>query len=348
MSWIQENKFVTGLIGVTVVIGGGILYLGSSQGSAFDAKMEEYETLKSQYASLAKSTPYPSKENLKEREKGIAQYRQEISDVRAAFATFRPDAFAEITPKAFGDARVKVTSGLHQAFKDAEVALPESATEFGFEKYAKSLPKAAATGKLNYQLGATEWLLTKLAEAKPSALVNISRTILPIEAGKAAAEPTPRKKGKGKKKGANQSAQANPYEIMPMELTFTADEAAVREFLKEMVNAKEYFYAIRALRIRNEKQIAPTQKDANFPASVAAGSTGAAQDLFGGFDGVNDGEVEDAAEGEVSYNPPAKVSEVILKQVLGNEKLHVHVAFDIVFLEPKEPTPADAEAADAK
>lgn len=359
MSWIQENKFVAGLIGVTAVVGGGILYFGSSQGGAFNEKMQEYETLKSQYASLEKSTPYPNKENLKAREQGIAQYGKQIAGVRAALAAFRPDAMGNITPKEFGDARVKMASTLSEAFKTAGVAMPEDTSlEFGFEKYSTTLPKPAATPKLSYQLGATEWLFTKLAEAKPAAILNIHRPTLEIEDGKAA-EPAPKKgkkKAAARKKGAGNAADAKPYELMPMEIAFTADESAVRDFLKEMVNSKEYFYAIRSLRVRNEKQIVPSEKDANFPAPTPVAPAGGELDPFGGFPGLDgaatDGEGSDdsAAEGEAATAAPApaKVSEVILKRVLGDEKLHVHIVFDVVLLKPKEPAAADAKAADAK
>lgn len=363
MSWIQENKFVAGLIGVTVVIGGGIIYFGSSQGSAFNAKMQEYESLKGQYASLEKATPYPNKENLNERKQGIAKYDEEIMAVHSALVAFSPDAEAKMTPKEFSDARVKVTADLNQAFKDTEVELPDVPIEFGFEKYATSLPKPAATTKLSYQLGATQWLLTKLAEAKPAALLNVNRTVLPIEDGKEAAKPAPPKEGKKKKskkggrksakKGASKPTEAPPYELMPMELTFTANEAGVRQFLKQMVNSEKYFFSIRALRISNEKQVGPTQRDANFPTTTPAAE---GNPLGGGFDGflsgVDDGgdpeDADAAAEEENLEELAAKVSEVILKKVLGDEKLHVHIAFDVVLLKPMATAPADAKDADSK
>ena len=75
---------------------------------------------------------------------------------------------------------------------------------------------------------------------------------------------------------------------MPVELAFTASEASMRNFLKEMANSKEYLYAIRSLRIRNEKQNAPSPKDAAFqdkkPNNDDAGFFAPEEnDVFGGF-----------------------------------------------------------------
>jgi len=252
MSWIQENKFVAGLIGVTAVLGGAIFYFGNSQGGAYDEKMEEYEGLKSQYLSLEKATPYPNEENLKAREQGVSQYHRTINAVRTGLAAYRPDALAPMSAEGFNDARVKMMNNLSAVFKEAGVDLPEE-TSFGFEKYASSSAKSAATPKLNYQLGATEWLLTKLAEVKPDSIANIHRVPLAVEDGKpvAEAEPARGRKGRAARRAAAKAkpVEAKPYDLMPMALTFTADESSVRAFLKEMVNSKEYYYAVRAVRI---------------------------------------------------------------------------------------------------
>lgn len=352
MSWIQENKFVAGLIGVTAVVGGAVLYFGSSQGSAYNKKMEEYQKLKGQYAQLEKSKPYPNKKNLEDRETGINNYRRTIEEVRTAMSAYRPEKLEQLSPEQFNEVRVKAMANLRKAFGDAKATVPEEC-DFGFERYSSNPAKPAATPKLNYQLGATEWLLTKLAGAKPTALVNVVRKPLPVEVGTPAAAPQPHRKrgGRGHRKPA--ASTEKPYQLMPMELTFTASEGSVRAFLKDMVNSPDYFYAIRAVRVRNEKQTAPTEKDANFPASEPAGGE-PEPDPFGGFPAVEtpgagsgDAGTPGADDGAATPEPQpaAKVSERILKQVLGDEKLNVHIVFDVVFLKPEA---ADAEPSGSK
>ncbi|MBK1853621.1 Amuc_1100 family pilus-like protein [Verrucomicrobiaceae bacterium 5K15] len=353
MSWIQENKFVAGLIGVTAVVGGGILFFGNSQGNAYEEKMESFETLKGKYSTLEKSTPYPNAENRKAKEEAMATYHQAINEVRKGLNSYRPEKLETLSPEQFSDLRVDISKSLRAKFEEAGTTLPEE-TEFGFEKYAKSAIKSAATPKLNYQLGATQWLLSKLAETKPDALVNIVRTPLPIETGKPAAAPAPRGRNNragranANRKGAQGAAPDGPYQLMPMELTFTADEAAVRDFLKEMVGSDKYFFAIRSLRVRNEKQTAPSEADANFPAPAAAPAAG---DPFAGFPGLGDS--ANTGEGDVAAGaddagaapaPAANSGEQILKQVLGDESLNVHIVFDIVLLKPVSEQAAETAA----
>ena len=339
MSWIQENKFVAGLIGVTAIIGGGIVYFGLSQGGAYAEKLESYEELKGQYASLEKTVPYPSQENLDSRERGIAQYGKSIEEVSAKLNAYGPESMKKLSPEQFNDARVKVSNDLRKAFAAGETELP-AGTEFGFEKYASASAKSATTPKLAYQLGATEWLLTKLAAVKPSALNNINRLPLDVETGNAEEDVENQKPRRGR--GKEVTMDVKPYETMPMELSFTANEASVRDFLKEMVSSEDYFYAIRALRIRNEQQSAPSEKDANFPqvtsaAPLTGGASASAADPFAGFNPGSSASAGDAAV-EAADTPepePIKVSERILKQVLGNEELEVHVVFDVLLFKTK-------------
>jgi len=334
MSWIQENKFVAGLIGVTAVIGGGIVYFGISQGGAYNGKVEEYEELKAKYAKLEKATPYPNKENLEKRESGIAQYEKSIHEVSDKLGVYGPDTMDKLSPEEFTAARVKASNNLRQAFEGAGTKLP-SVTDFGFEAYSNDQAKSAATPKLTYQLGATEWLLTKLANVKPSAVTNINRIPLAVESGEQAEEPVSRGRSRTKSK----TVDSKPYETMPMELSFTADESAVRDFLKEMVSSDKYFYAIRALRVRNEKQLPPSANDANFakPAAVSEGGS----DQFS-FEGLVEPSEDTASDQENKEEPPV-VSERILKQVLGSEELHVHIVFDILLFNTKLAATAEAK-----
>lgn len=355
MSWIKENKFVAGLAGVTTVITVAILYVGLSQGGAYDEKLEQYQDLKGQYATLEKSKPYPSSENLSDREEGIEEYENTISAVRQLVLGYRPEKLEKMTPEQFKDIRVKMEDDLKVLFaKKPETKLPEGCA-FGFETYAEGTSvKAGATAKLHYELGAIQWMLGKLAGVKPDAIANIRRIELPEESGKViVAEPQPRNR-KGRARGPaggknSQKAAGRAYELMPMEISFTASEASVREFLLALVNSKEYFYAVRGVRILNESQAAPNQRDASFPVeNVVEGN-----DLFGGLDGLDgkdnlgdglfgEGESEDGDDA-VAAEEPAKAAipagELILKQVLGKEKLNVFICLDIVLIEKKADGP---------
>ena len=126
----------------------------------------------------------------KAREEGVAAYHDSIAVVRKGLDAYRPEKLEKMSPEQFSDLRVASSKKMRKLFEDAGTTLPEG-VEFGFEKYAESSVKIAATPKLNYQLEASQWLLSQLAGVKPSALVNIVRTPLPIESGNAAAAPAP-------------------------------------------------------------------------------------------------------------------------------------------------------------
>ena len=338
MSWIQENKFVAGLGAATAVVGGVILFFGNSQGSAYDEKLAEYEDLRSKHTKLEKAKTYPNAGNLEKRKEGIKLYEKTIDEVRAYLVGYQKGKLPSPSPEEFSDTRVKMEKELRAAFEAVETTLPETC-HFGFEKYQDVRAKATATARLNFQLGAMQWLLNELAEVKPQAILNIKRAELPVEAGQAA-PPTRAPRGRGGNRGGNHSKKPatdeKPYQLLPVELSFTASEASARDFLKEMVNSKEYFFSIRAIRIRNEKQTPPTIKDADFPAGGGGGNGGGileGDDPFGGLS-FPDADEEVAADAEpVAPQPkPEANGERILKQVLGDEKLHVYISFDILLI----------------
>lgn len=331
------------------MVGGAILFFGISQGSAYDEKLEKYEDLKRQYADLEKAEPYPTASNLSDREDSIADYEKTIDEVRELVIGFRPEKLERMTPEQFRDLRVKMEADLRQQFDAAKTELPEGCA-FGFEDYtgASGSVKAGATAKLNYQLGALKWLFSRLAEEQPVSVDNIRRVALPEEKGQVAAVEEPRGRrgrssGRSGQAGAADAVAGRAYELMPVELSFTASEASVRDFLMSMVNSKEYFYSIRGVRIRNEKQSPPNQSDASFPVNEAPVEEDMAE--FGSFIDAGDDELGDAGEelegGVVEEQPkaPAKpaipAGELILKQVLGNENLRVHLCFDVVLIEKK-------------
>jgi hypothetical protein len=350
MDWIQENKFVSGLLAATILFAGGIFYHGYSEGDDFKDNMAQYGELRSRYDTLISAKPYPNQENLKAREEIIEEYEAVIEEVRNAFYEYKADKLPKPTPGEFSDMRIKMQGDLRKAFNQTETSLPDNCG-FGFEKYAKIQPAPYATSKLSYQLGAIQWLLEKLAENEPKAIINIRRELLDVELGPPPAPSTQKNAQRG-------NLAANPedekiFEVMPVELAFTASEASMRNFLKEMANSKEYLYAIRSLRIRNEKQNAPSPKDAAFqdkkPNNKEAGFFAPEEnDIFGSFalpdadseEGDNTDAI-DIERGDKQIAPvaaPMSNDEHILKQVMGDEKINIHINFDILLIKGDKAT----------
>ena len=345
MEWIKENKFVSGLLGLTLAFVGGIFYHGYSEKGEYEQNMAQFTELKTKHKTLVTAKPYPNDENLKAREQAIEQYEEAIEVVRNSFLEYLPDDTPAPTPGEFSDAKIKMQRELRSRFEKVGASIPEKCG-FGFENYAEKQAAPYATSKLNYQLGAIQWLLDKLIETEPKALINIRRELLDVEKG------PPRVLSK-KEKMKLQRQKPKPedlkiFEEMPIEIAFTASESSMRDFLHEIANSKKYLYAVRALRIRSEKQNAPSSSDASFQTAQSQlneGKGGAPEpaDPFGGgfvFPGDEDAELVEEAPAEsqpqLPVNPISN-DEHIIKQVLGDENVDVHMSFDILMMKGKKP-----------
>lgn len=353
MEWIQENKFVSGLLGLTLAFVGGIFYHGYSEKGEYEENMMQFTELKSRHQSLITAKPYPDAENLEARVQVIEQYEDAIEVVRGAFLEYLPDDQPAPTPGEFSDAKIKMQRELRSRFDKQGTSIPGKC-EFGFERYAKKQPAEYATSMLSYQLGAIQWLLEKLADTQPKALVNIHRELLDAEKGP---PPVLSEKEKRRRKMLGPSPEdLKIFVEMPVELTFQASESSMRDFLHAMANSKKYLYAIRALRIRSEKQNAPGPKDANFESvqaelNLGAGGAPLQADPFGDgfvFPGDEDAELVEDISSEPQLERSVNSSdndEHIIKQVLGDENVNVHISFDILLLKGKKPPKEENDTA---
>lgn len=352
MEWIKENKFFSGLLGLTLAFVGGIFYHGYSEKGEYEENMAQFTELNSTYKTLVTAKPYPNKENLDAREQMIQQYEEAVEVVRGAFLEYLPDDTPAPTPGEFSDAKIKMQRELRSRFDKVGTSIPAKCG-FGFENYAKKQAADYATAKLSYELGAIQWLLEKLADTEPKALINIHRKLLDAEKG-----PPPvlsEKEKRRRKMLGPRPEDLKIFEEMPVELAFRASESSVRDFLHAMANSKKYLYAIRALRIRSEKQNPPSSKDANFKtaqAEINEGIGGGPEqaDPFGGgfvFPGDQDAELVENTPGEPQPERPVNPidnDEHIIKQVLGNENVNVHISFDILMIKGKKPPKKENES----
>ena len=78
MEWIKENKFVSGLLALTLLFVGGIFYHGYSEKGDYEQNMAQFTQLKTKHRTLVTAKPYPDAENLKAREQAIQQYEEAI------------------------------------------------------------------------------------------------------------------------------------------------------------------------------------------------------------------------------------------------------------------------------
>jgi hypothetical protein len=323
MSWIKDNKFIVALGGGTLV-GAILLYVLGSKGAArYEEAMERFGAASSEASSFESLALYPRPENRDGKRKALDEYRQSLVSLQNAFEPFRPKEIKNITPQEFTSRLLAANSEVSKAFGDSGTKMPE-AFFLGFEGYKTSLASPNHTGILDYQLASIKNLMLALAEAKPTELKNLYRPTLAEEEGLA-----------------YNPGDASPARPFPLEITFTAPEKSVREFLTRITKSEGQYVVVRVPRISNEKKDPPRASDAKFdkPAATAAPT---AADVFSN-DFVLPGE-EAVAESDEGAKPDAPVakpndSSRILSQVLGNEELHVFLRLDVLQFLPAKKLP---------
>jgi len=316
MSWIKENKFLAVLIAVVVIVGGALFYLGSASSSRYSEAKDSFDNSVNEMKSLAGGDLFPSDKNADAKKKAIEGYLGVAGSLQKKVLAYRPGEIASITPAALTDQLKETETKLFERFEASATELPEG-FHMGFEKYFGSPAKNEATGKLSYQLKAVEWLLNKVADAKPAKLLNVYRPQLPIETGAAF------------------KMKDKTYQAMPLELCFEAEESKVREFLGELANSKEYFFRVNLSRVSSTNLSAPSREDAEFSSAVgqnevAGGGTDDFNFDFDEADGAADAEAGERVAVEMPKEVASSPGDKILMQVLGGEKVIIYLSLDLL------------------
>jgi len=312
MSWIQENKFTAGVLGAAVVVSGVLFYLGFSARSEATLIRESTNSAVAKTNALKRNQPFPSSENKELVITKVRNFTAEALEFQQSLVAYRPAEMPKLSESGFGTKVSEHRDLLSKYYKEKNVALREGGKEvaFGLEDYAGGkLAKPEATRVLNYQRKALEWMFKKLADAGPDSLDNVHRTQIKEELNVSS---NSRKKTQKK-----QTKVDSVYRALPIEVTFTGTEKALKEFIKELSNAEEYFFITRSVRVHNLQDESPDIKDGEFKEAPAA---------LGEFGGEGFIEVESSGQ-------------PILKQVTGNEKIKVHLKLDLALFHEASEVP---------
>ncbi len=330
MNWIKSNPFVSGLVGITVLLCGIMYVLASRWGSQYEeAKISFDEAF--QGVTSAESIPlYPVADLRDGKSKALTDYREAIANVTKLFNKYRPEDMENIAPQAFTDRLLTANDEVTEAF--GETVLPENFF-LGFESYKAVLAKSEATAVLLQQMDGIKTALLGLAKSGPSALIKVFR------------EPVVEEEGRVFQPAPNDIARYYSYEV-----TFKGSEKSVRNFLTSLGVTDSHYFIIRTLQIVNERDTPPQVSDAKFETSEAKEATAAPVDPFDFFEPEN---IENSTEEEPSAPADETVPEIsnseatapavdtsrILAQVLGCEEVIVFVRFDMAILLPSQKLP---------
>jgi hypothetical protein len=329
MSWIKDNKFVAALGGGTLVGVVLLYFVGSNGAEKYETAKTNFDTAAAEAATYEKGPLYPSDENLQGKDKALNEYRTALDALQGDFEKFRPKEIKNVSPQEFTTRLKAVNEEVVAAFAasdtiDRKVKIPELFF-CGFEDYGTDLARTEATGLLDYQLHGVRKILLALAKSEITELKNVHRPPLSEESG------TDFKPG--------ETDVARP---MPLELTFSGPEKAVRNFLSSIVKPDEQYAVVRTIRITNAKKDPPRASDAKFDKPAAA-KPASSTSIFGGGDFVFP--EDDAKEGEKKPEdapkpkPAPADSSRILAQVLGNEEVQVFIRLDMMQFLPAKKLP---------
>lgn len=276
MKWIQENPFLSGLIGATVVIGGALAFLLTQAMANYQSTNDSYIASVGQLQQLQSSKPFPNEENLKiAKEKG-AEFEKEAKAFQQKLLKLEVPVDSSVTPQKFqDDLRTTVDETIRKA-GEANVEVPEN-FYLGFDQYRTNLPSDKAAPVLARQLAVISSVVNELISSKITAVNDLKRTPLPEEGGQ------------GQQGGGGQNnAQASKSVLSryPFELSFTADQSKFRGVFNALLENKQ-FLVIRALSVQNTQLAGPPKNaggsdDAQASPSSSQGASGqdeAAKDL---------------------------------------------------------------------
>lgn len=263
MNWFRQNQFLgaflAALVAATLLSGYFLLHekgVALEQQDRLDATINELNRLRS-------SAPFPNEENLGKTKAQADSYRTSLQALEDELKT-RMFPRPPLQPNEFQAQLRQAVLAVSERAQASKVQLPEN-FNLGFDEYATSLPNSLAAPRLGRQLKAIEWVVNTLVEAHVDAVTSLTRSALPEEKAGATPTPTPVKSRVG---AGPRSAGENEkiVDSTSVNLVFTGSPAAARKVFNQIASAKEQFYIIRTLQVKNQADKGPKRGE---PATAA-------------------------------------------------------------------------------
>lgn len=326
MEKAKINPFLLTLLMITLVVAGGSLVFGFMKKSEFGKKNKTYKSLATQLGQMESMEGYPNQENVNKLKESLVSYKGKIEGLRNALQSSTIPSFKTMPSSRFANNLVKTNKRIKAIYDEKGILMPED-WYCGFEKYRTVPAPKGATGVLDYQLGAMDWLHTTLAEHSPAELRNVYRKSANAEVN--AGEDTNKKfKYRGKNK------RAVPYSVsMPIQLTFLSYEENARSFLNALIRSNNYFFTIDTIKMKLVETKGESEEDNDGEKSPQEEDpSGEALDQI-----FKSGKDE---EGRVELPKKAELSdEKLFNQVLGKEMVAVFIDLNLVYFQKQDELP---------
>ena len=270
MNWFQQNRFLGSFLvalGLATLLAG---YFLLHEKSAADDQETRLETTINELTRLRRSSPFPNEENLEKTKAQADTYRSSLLTLENELKA-RTLPIVPMQPNEFqAQLRQSVNAVIENA-RASKVQLPAN-FYLGFDEYTTSLPNSAAAPLLGRELKSIEALANVIVGAHVDALNNLTRAPLAEEK----ATPTPAKT-RGLKLPLTASAAPGVVKASAVELSFSASPAGTRKVLNQIATAREQWFVVRTLVVKNQVDKGPKREavpeGAGAPAAHAPGVT---------------------------------------------------------------------------
>ena len=264
MSWVSENKFLTGF-GAVMLAGLGTLgYLTYAAMDKYEAAMGTFGSANSQLKTLQETKPSLTNAHLKE----LLAQKLEMTGKIAAFQNHLKSRVLPIEPikkEAFQD---KLKETVAQIAAKAAAANVERPKDFylGFGEYQSKPPDDKAAPALARELHAIELVMNVLIKTGSIELEEFHRDPLPEEGMVKRDEGAT---GSGRRRGTADGGDHGLIERNGLKLKFTSSDDALRKILTELANHKQQLFIVRSLVVQNKQPESPPRLAAAAPAVPA-------------------------------------------------------------------------------
>ncbi len=264
MTWFQQNRFLgvflAALALATLLSGWFLLH----EKSAADEAEERFDATINELNRLRASTPFPNEENLRKMKAQTDSYHTSLRALEDELKT-RMFPRPSLQPNEFQAQLRQAVIAVSQRARASKVQLPEN-FNLGFDEYATSLPNSVAAPRLGRQLRAIEWLANTLIEAHVDSLNSLVRSALPEEKT-AATLPLPSGRAGTTRAPKTVEGSAKIVDAAAVDITFTGSPAAMRKVFNQVASAKEQFYIIRTLQVKNQTDKGPKRGEQAVPSA---------------------------------------------------------------------------------
>jgi hypothetical protein len=336
MSWVSENKFLTGF-GVVMLAGLGTLgtltYLAMAK---YDTSASTFDSAAAQLKRLRETKPALTKPHLDE----LTAQKQELAVKIGNFQKELKDRVLPLSadpikPAQFQDKLKDAVAQVAAKAAEAKVELPKN-FYLGFEKYQSKPPKDTTATALARQLHAIELVMDALIRTgKNDALElnELTRNPLPEE------DTAKRDDGRGgeRRRNAGDGADHGMIERVGLSIKITSNEDALHKLMTRLANHEQQLFIIRKVSVQNKQSDSP-QRMAGGPPIPLAPATPAP-------DAAPPAEkpataTPDAPAPAVVPTPAAPViaaNEGPLSYVFGTEKIVSSIELEVLNIEEPKP-----------